>query len=49
MDDVHGFISVSEEANAIIVEIIVSVGQEMLLIHVWPYGGGKYRVLGCFF
>jgi hypothetical protein len=49
IDDVHGFISVSEEGNAIIVEILACVGQEMLLIHVWPYSGGKYRVLGYFF
>jgi len=49
MDDVHGFISVSEEGIAIIVEILACVGQEMLLIHIWPYGGGKYRVLGYFF
>lgn len=48
MDDIHGFISVSEEGNATIVEIIVCASEEMLLIHVWPYGGGKYRVLGYF-
>jgi hypothetical protein len=49
MDDIHGFISVSEEGNAIIVEILACVGQEMLLIHVWPYGGGKYKGARVFF
>lgn len=34
MDDVHGFISVSKEGDAIIVEILGFVGQEMLPIHV---------------
>ena len=45
MDEVHGFISVSEEEIALIVEMLACVGQEMLLIHFGRYDGGKYRVL----
>jgi hypothetical protein len=48
MGDVHGFISISDEGNAIIVGILACVGQEMLRIHVWSYGGGRYRLLGFF-
>jgi hypothetical protein len=48
MGDVHGFISIIEEGNAIIVGILACVGQEMLLIHVWSYVGGRYRLLGFF-
>jgi hypothetical protein len=48
MGDIHGFISISEKGNAIIVGILACVGQEMLLIHVWSYVDGRHRLFEFF-